>query len=86
MILIVPALCFVIPMAVAGLALRYGAGWISAALVAGSLIGFAMASAGAQSPGFEAIDDEIFAALIFGPAFLGSLVGAAFGWWKWRRT
>ena len=86
MVLIVPALCFLVSMVVAALGLRHGAGWITGLCVGGSLVGFAVASAGAQSPSFEAIDDQIFAYLFFGPAFLGAMTGAAFGWWKWRRN
>ncbi len=79
------AFVVVVPAVISALAIRHNRGWIAGVLSVGCLAGLLINTASASAPSFEAIDNQVFAYFVFLPAFLGSLAGAAFGWWKWRR-
>ena len=40
----------------------------------------------ARDATFNAIDSMVLSAFVCAPALAGTLVGAVFGWWKWRRA
>lgn len=76
-----------VPAAVSALSIRHNRGWIAGLMAAGFLAGLLINNAATvNNPSFEAIGHEVMSAFVFAPALVGTLLGATFGWWKWRRS
>lgn len=80
------ALGVLLPAVISALSIRHRRGWIAGLMGVGCLIGLVVNNAASNAPSFEAIDNMVLSAFVFGPALAGTLAGAAFGWWKWRRN
>lgn len=86
MVYVVPAVCFLVPLIVCIFLMRHGQRRIVIGLGVILCIGVVwgiLRGQGAQ--GYDAIGFGIFAMLMCAPALIGTLVGGAFGLWKWGR-